>query len=403
MDTQIDNIVQRLHGADADLVSSVNVAADVFRLDPLFCIPEDCRRVFKERGMETKVILLGATPFSRTFYLEAHDRVRIEAVVDDFRAASGDFFEGLPIITSAEMLVRAARGDVITVSGCRYDRSRRFFKNMARRYEVPHLNFEQALRLFGIDPARDHRIDDWGRTIAERLSEFHQLADRLVDDYSRYTLYSVLLFQLTCNPEWSLHAARPYCTLYFRSGLWAPHSRERFVDCGASIGESTAAMIDATSGKFDRIWMIEPDRFNVETLQKYLTELDDESLAQRIQLQACAVGERDEELAFTHQGGHGGQVSSGSAGDTVPVRRIDDLLDTEPTLIKMDVEGAELGALKGARDCIAAAKPKLAISAYHRPTDLLDITQFALGVRADYRVGLRHHTEERWDTCLYFS
>ena len=401
-DMQSNVLVRRLEGSDFNLRLSTEMAVDAFNEDSLFCLPVDARRIFEKHGANTKVILLGATPFSRTFYSEAHDLVDIVAVVDDFRASSGDTFEGLPIITSKEMLSRSTVGDVVAVSGCRYDRSRRFFKNLSRSNGVPHLNFEQALRLLNIVSARDHRIEDWGHTIANNLRNFHELADRLVDDYSRFTLYSVLMSQVTCNPEWSLHAARPYCTLYFRSGLWAPNLHERFVDCGASIGESTTALIDATNGEFDRIWMIEPDRYNVEALTKFVRYHEDTSLSERIHLHACAVGERDEDLVFAHQGGHGGQVGTASVGDTVPVRRLDGLLDAEPTLIKMDVEGAELSALKGAKEFITSSKPKLAISAYHRSTDLLDIVDFVLAIRPDYTVGLRHHTEERWDTCLYF-
>jgi FkbM family methyltransferase len=398
----LESIVERIDVADLDPRVALNRVVEAYRADPLFCIPHDARRVFREHGPETEVILLGATPFSRTLLTEAHDRVRITAVVDDFRAPKGDTFEGLPIITAAEMLARARSRPLITVSGCRYDRSRRHFKNLTREAGVPHLNFEQAMRLFAIAPARDHRVADWAPDISRHLPEFLVLADRLVDDYSRFTLYSVLLFQMTCNPEWSLHAARPYCTLYFRSGLWAPTRNERFVDCGASVAESAGALIDVTGGSLDRIWMIEPDRFNIETLEKFMHGFDGSALRPKLALHGCAVSDENTEMNFVHQGGHGGKLEFDVGGDKVPVRRLDDLLDAEPTLIKMDIEGSELAALRGAAECIRQARPKLAISAYHRGTDLIDLAKFVHEVRPDYRVGLRHHTEERWDTCLYF-
>ena len=398
----INSLVHRTGVFDLNLHDTLCEAVNAYREDPLFCIPTDARATYARCGARTEVILLGATPFSRTFLSEAFDRVRVTAVVDDFRAASGDVFEGLPIITSQEMLRRATAGEVITVNGCRYDRSRRYFKNLTRQHGVPQINFEQAMRLWAIYPARDHRVDDWAPVIAARLPEFLALADRLVDDYSRYTLFSVLLFQLTCNPEWSLHAARPYCTLYFRSGLWSPSLHEKFVDCGASLAESSQALVDVTDGRFDRIWMVEPDRFNVETLQRFVGGMGSASERSRVSLHACAVADINGSMPFAHQGGHGGKLCSEGAGDAVSVRRLDDLLDEMPTLIKMDIEGAELAALKGASGFITEGKPKLAISAYHRGSDLVDIVAFVLGARPDYQVGLRHHTEERWDTCLYF-
>jgi hypothetical protein len=78
------------------------------------------------------------------------------------------------------------------------------------------------------------------------------------------------------------------------------------------------------------------------------------------------------------------------------------LLDQEPTIIKMALEGAELAALKGARRLIAESRPKLCVCAYHRPEDILTLTACVGGARDDYRIGLRHHGEHRWDTCLYF-
>jgi hypothetical protein len=86
----------------------------------------------------------------------------------------------------------------------------------------------------------------------------------------------------------------------------------------------------------------------------------------------------------------------------VRIERIDDIVDDKPTIIKMDIEGFELPALKGAAATIRDARPKLLVSAYHRSTDLLEIPNYIDSIAPDYRIGLRHHTEDRWDTCLYF-
>ena len=373
--------------------------------DLLFCIPAKAVTIWNENAAGTEIVLLGATPFSRTFMLEASNHCRIIGVLDDFRAPSGEFFHGVPIIDTATLVSLARKSSkLITVSGCRYDRSRRHFKLLAAKYGIEHLNFEQGMRLLALTPPSDHRVEDWGPTILKRWPHWLQLADRMEDDLSRQTLYGVLMTHLSCDPEWSLHIARPYCTLYFRSGLWAASPNEKFVDCGASVAESTSALIDATNRQFERIWMIEPDRKNVNTLHEYVGSLDD-SLAKRISIHPCAVSDMKTRMAFHHEGGHGGFLAGQSTlpeEDFVDVVRLDDLLDAEPTLIKMDIEGAELAALRGASKCVTSSKPKLALSSYHRATDLLDLSETAFKLNPNYRIGLRHHTEERWDTCLYF-
>ncbi|MCL1983378.1 MAG: FkbM family methyltransferase, partial [Clostridiales bacterium] len=72
-----------------------------------------------------------------------------------------------------------------------------------------------------------------------------------------------------------------------------------------------------------------------------------------------------------------------------------------PTYIKMDIEGAELMALKGAENIIRSHKPKLAISAYHKPEDVYTLPMLIRSYRNDYKFYLRHYTNSLNETVLY--
>jgi len=270
---------------------------------------------------------------------------------------------------------------------------------------VPVVSFEQGVRLFGVGEDIDYRLADWGPMISNRINDYLRIENRMADEYSLETLYAVLLFHLTGSMEWIHRIYRPYPTLYFRSGLFSLHERERFIDCGASVGESTSGVLALTQCKFDRIWMIDPDHHN-QPILRGIIEKQPASIASRISLYPVAVGSGPGRMAFNHVGGHTGSIASethayGELLD-VDVRAIDDIIDIPPTLIKMDIEGSELSALQGAREAIIKGKPVLTISAYHRATDLIDLPNYVESIAEDYRIGLRHHTEERWDTCLYF-
>lgn len=69
--------------------------------------------------------------------------------------------------------------------------------------------------------------------------------------------------------------------------------------------------------------------------------------------------------------------------------------------IKMDIEGAEQDALRGARDTIARFRPRMALSIYHRPDDLFRMPKLVLDAAPDYAFYLRHFCDREWETVLY--
>ena len=375
---------------------------ELFRASPLFALPDKVRSV---DASKCEIVVFGTTAYSQIFIRAANARgIRVVAAVDDFRP--GLECGGKPIIASRDVAALAKRHPgMIAVSGGRNDRAIRHFERLGDLNGIPVLTFEQAVRLFEMGGQIDYRVADWGPAIAARTDEYLMLEQRAADEYSKETLYSVLMFHLTGSMEWINAISRPYPTLYFRSGLFTLGTGERFVDCGASIGESTGGLLALTRNRLERAWMIEPDKFNQEKLRSLMAEQSPDVRA-RLSLHDVAVGSAEGRMPFNHVGGHTGSMSTEAHAygdiDEVRILPIDSIVDAAPTLIKMDIEGAELEALKGASASIRAGRPVMAISAYHRTTDLIDLPRFVDSLDSGYRIGLRHHTEERYDTCLYF-
>jgi len=69
--------------------------------------------------------------------------------------------------------------------------------------------------------------------------------------------------------------------------------------------------------------------------------------------------------------------------------------------IKMDIEGAELEALKGAEETIRRYRPKLAISVYHKLPDFWEISRWIDSLGLGYRFYLRHFTIHAEETVLF--
>lgn len=186
-----------------------------------------------------------------------------------------------------------------------------------------------------------------------------------------------------------------YTSIYFDLPELPHVEDEVFVDVGSYDGESACFFADWAKGEYQQIFCLEPDPANQQKIR--------ERMAGRPNVTIVPKGAWDEatELRFVADGRKQSHV--GDEGDTiVPVDTIDHILgDVRPTFIKMDIEGSELRALKGAEQAIRKYRPKLAISIYHRPEDIFTLPDLLLTYHSDYRFYLRHYSLGYFDTVLY--
>lgn len=171
---------------------------------------------------------------------------------------------------------------------------------------------------------------------------------------------------------------------------------ERFVDCGVLDGETSLNFLEICGSQVKKIWMFEPDKKNIQKVKKNFEckEVDYEVIEKGVWSSATT-------LRFNSLGnGCAGIDENGN--DYIETIRMDDVLaNCQPTFIKMDVEGAELEALKGAEQIIKSCRPKLAISVYHKLEDIDEIPKLLLSYHPDYRFYLRHYSLTNSETILY--
>lgn len=86
----------------------------------------------------------------------------------------------------------------------------------------------------------------------------------------------------------------------------------------------------------------------------------------------------------------------------IQVDTIDNLCGEEKvTLIKMDIEGSEQAALRGAVNVIKRDKPRLAICIYHTFEDLYEIPFMIKDMVPEYKIYIRHHAYSHCETVVY--
>lgn len=182
---------------------------------------------------------------------------------------------------------------------------------------------------------------------------------------------------------------------YFLKDIFRPTEHEVFVDGGGYIGDTVMGFIRFARKKYDEIYMWEPDGANIDKAKRILKKWDN------INFIPYAMFSKKDTLYFDD--GLGDISSLRERGkSTVPCESLDNILGNKRiTFIKMDIEGSELEALKGAEKIIREQKPKLAICIYHKPEDIYEIPMIIKSYVPEYRLYIRHHHDERSETVLY--
>jgi len=183
---------------------------------------------------------------------------------------------------------------------------------------------------------------------------------------------------------------------YFPADIVHLTDHESFVDIGAFDGDTVRDFADRTGGQFERITCFEVDRINFDALQEAVRQM---ACADRITV--FNLGIWDSECDITYSVGKS-QSTIGTGEGRGHVVPLDDALGNGPvSYIKMDIEGAEPRALRGARRTIQAQKPRLAVCVYHHIRHLWEIPLAIHELVPEYRIYLRHHTNLEYETVCY--
>jgi FkbM family methyltransferase len=173
------------------------------------------------------------------------------------------------------------------------------------------------------------------------------------------------------------------------------------IDAGGCWGD-TALYFANEVGEDGKVFAFEFIPSNLDIFYKNLAL--NPAMEKRVSVVKRPVWEISEETMYYIDNGPGSRVSKekeGSYNGIVTSLSIDDLVSENyiPRIdfIKMDIEGAEPYALKGAIETIKKFKPKLAIAIYHSLSDFVNIPIFLHELDLGYELHFAHcsiHEEE---------
>jgi FkbM family methyltransferase len=177
------------------------------------------------------------------------------------------------------------------------------------------------------------------------------------------------------------------------------------IDAGACYGD-TALYFSHKAGAAGHVYSFEfvPEHVAIFSRNMSLNK----GLAERIHLIESPLWSTSGRQLFVEGTGPGTRVSPASTDPTakkIETLAIDDFVRREHLssvdFIKMDIEGAELEALKGAEKTIRSCRPKFAISVYHKLHDFWTIPKYIDQLGLGYRFSLRHFTIHHEETVLF--
>lgn len=188
-----------------------------------------------------------------------------------------------------------------------------------------------------------------------------------------------------------------------------PRPGDVLLDLGGYNGD-TAVMFGHNTGYDCQVHSFEMSTVNIEAFKANL-ELNPRMLG-RTEINHLAVTDTTGATVTFGEGVQPGRVSAtfsihDGGTESVETITLDDYVARRSLdrvdVIKMDIEGAERLALRGAARTIARFKPRLAISLYHLEDDLLVLPKLILDANIDYRFGFRWYTKKNGNDGILFA
>ena len=250
------------------------------------------------------------------------------------------------------------------------------------RYYLPARMF--ALKIAGMNPMGSVREAIEGHAAArhftELLSSFRSSCHLVDRDSSGFNLWRTPKGEIWAPHQDGIEDIS-WILAEVAVGVYRPadqsvRSGDTVIDCGANIGMFAR---EALAGEADLVVAVEPSSANLECLRRNLRAQIESG---RVVLRETGLWESKELLPFTISAqastrssfvlGSDDEISTALTPVTTLDLVVEDLGLSRVDFIKMDIEGAEQSALRGARKTLIRERPRLAIAVEHELPTILD-------------------------------
>lgn len=356
-------------------------------------------------NMINKIVLYGAGSAGIAFLKYLNDAgIYPVCFADGKPEKQGQFCEGLEIISPEDIAARFGADALVIVTintdGKRYCKSfeealrigghsgvHRRLSEAGCRNVIDYTYFRRCHSLFHGDPYNLPSCSDIGEMLKNRDNVTH-VYDLLDDDVSKETYEKIVRFRFIDDSTEVPTITQE--SQYFEKDFYRNETDACFVDCGAFNGISMETFLKINGGVFERYYGFEPDSYNFQLLNKFIDGLPLDIRKRSEIFNAAVYDECGTETFYSLKGP--GSFMADIGNESVNTITIDKALEgRKATYIKMNIEGSEIKALKGAENTIKNFRPLIAAAGYHKTRDLWEVPMIIKSFNPDYRFNLRSY------------
>lgn len=331
---------------------------------------------------DKKIIIWGTSFSALGLYIELADIANVIGFTDSFTNEKGTF-AGLPLYPYKDI----EDSDVWIYI------STRVLKYQIEILELLEDSGFNVLCRGNVWGAYEFDINGMNERIKKDYQEIDVVKKALCDKKSIQVFENLINYRISNNYHLLEEIYEENKQQYFPvDEILVPSENEVFVDAGAYNGDTTLQFTKWVNGKYKKIYALEPDSLMQNITEEYirLNNLKNVELIRKGAYSSNGV------LKFMSIAQSGSSNINENGATNIETVTIDSLVKggEEPvTYIKMDIEGAEMEALIGARETIHKYKPNLAICIYHKDDDLWKIPYYIHKNYPFYKLYMRHYSQ----------
>ncbi len=352
-------------------------------------------KAWQEKDENNRVFLYGAGYLMQFYfcYLENYG-IEIAAILDTYKEGN---YRGVPIVRYDHFLQNAFNADKCRFFVSAASVGKEIVNQLKKNYSSDSIFFVDHAFQLGIEGMT---LETYRSYLISHWEDIELLYNDLSDVKSKTTLLNILKEHISGNPVllWDTLDS----DLDYPKDVIVFNKNEVLVESGANNGNTFLEFVKRCPN-YKKAYLFEPEACFQEKLHEI--SAGEQKKGKVVHVIQKGTWDKELELQFNStKQGNGSFVLTTNTGKVVSIMTTTvDKAVTEPfTYMKMDIEGAEMKTLYGAEKHIIEHRPKLGISVYHKPTDLLDVWYYLRSLRPDYHFYLRNHTP-LWDDIILYA